>query len=142
LYGGGTCLQAAEQAGTKRFPAIPPPQPQREIFNSRYGLIHLSGGASPRGPGGLPIPGLRRAYGFPQGGRLLTKDAELPIQQVEGGEWFSGRTPPGRPRLLSYRDGRDGAAAEDGYGDQECTSAIAVPDAFHSYSERATSEIR
>ena len=29
-----------------------------------------------------------------------------------------------------------------GYGNQECTSAIAVPDAFHSYSERATSEIR
>jgi len=81
LYRDRTSLQAAEQAGSKRFPAVPPLQPERQFINCHYGLTHLPGGAAPRRLGGLRTPGLGRANCLLQSGRLLAEYAELPIEQ-------------------------------------------------------------
>jgi hypothetical protein len=96
-------------------------------------LTHLLGGAAPRRPGGLRTPGLGRVYSLLQSSRLLAEYTELPIEQVKGGEWFSASMRLRHAGPVHHHEG-EGVAGEDGYGNQECTRAIAIPDAFHNLS--------
>jgi hypothetical protein len=68
-----------------------------------------------------------------QSGRLPAEYAELPIQQVKGGEWFSASMCLWHAGPVHHHGG-ERAAGEDGYGNHECTSAIAIPDVFHNLS--------
>jgi hypothetical protein len=88
-------------------------------------------GRTPRGIT-LRIRNLRRPYRLLQSGRLLPENAELPVEQMESGKWFSGNPLP-CSAVLHQRRG-EGAAQEERHANQEYTYAIPIPDAFHALS--------